>query len=151
MQRDGGPGGAGGAGGAHGTSFTGTAQGLELYGDFAAAYSGVLAADAGTAVTVMEFTSGNYLFVGQCQLNAPVDDDDGGASGIAGATCNIQFNGATVALIAVSAVTADRHKALAVQDLIIPPYTEVKVVVTAGATAADKFSTTTLTGRIYRG
>lgn len=132
-----------------GSNPAGTGTTLNYIGDFAYAYSGKLAADSGTPYTVLKFTTGSGIVRAECQLNAPVDDDDGGASGIAGATADIQFNNQTVALLAVSGVTADRHKALAVQDLIIPPFTEVEVIVTAGATAADKFSTTTIVGRVY--
>ena len=58
----GGPGGGGPVG--VGNSFTGAAEALEIYGDFGAAYSG-LQPSSGTAFNLLDFTTGNYLFVGE--------------------------------------------------------------------------------------
>ena len=51
----------GGAGNPVGGSFTGAAEALEVYGDFAAAYSGNIQVNT-SAVTHLEFITGNYLF-----------------------------------------------------------------------------------------
>ena len=71
MQRDGGPGpggGPGGGGNPTGGSFTGAAQALEIIGDHAYGYSGVLDIN-GTETDMLSFTSGNFYFVGTVQFN----------------------------------------------------------------------------------
>jgi len=137
----------GGAGNPVGGSFTGPAEALEIIGDHAYAYSGFKAAST-ASVTYLEFTSGNYYFVGQFQFNTPLEEDDPTA-GIE-ALCRIDFNGSGVSMIRAGADFADNADSNVTQDLIIPPYTEVKVVVDCHSTQADRFGTCTLVGRIYR-
>ena len=48
-------------------TFTGPAEAIEVYGDFAAAYTGLHSANE-TGFEVLSFTTGNYLFVGEFQL-----------------------------------------------------------------------------------
>ena len=57
----------GGAGNPVGGSFTGAAEALEIVGDHAYAYSGVL--DIGPETDMLNFTTGNFLFVGTVQFN----------------------------------------------------------------------------------
>ena len=147
MQRDGGPGGAGGAGNPTGGSFTGPAEALEIYGDFAAAYTGLHSASTTTA-TVLSFTTGNYLFVGEFQLNGAVDPATG--TGIQQTTANIKFNGVSVAVITSGNGAIDAPMSNT-QALIIPAYTEVTVEYDSDGTHADRMASGTLIGRIYRG
>ena len=145
MGLDGGGAGGGGILGVTG-SFTGPAEALEIYGEFAAAYSGKFEATTAEQ-TALDFTTGNYLFVGKIQMNAFLQ--------LAGVTTRqgaaaISFNGIDVALIS-TADSNERAPLQASQDLIIPAYTEVKVIIVAEVDDSDNFATVGLTGRIYRG
>jgi len=147
MQRDGGPGGAGGAGNPTGGSFTGPAESLDIYGDFAAAYTGKQAATI-TPFTVLSFTSGNYLFVGEFQLNAALDENSPG--GISQASANIKLNGISVAIITTGNISIDAPISQT-QALLIPAYTKVEVVFDMDGNQSSHFATGSLIGRIYRG
>jgi len=135
----------GGAGNPVGGSFTGPAEALEIVGDHAYAYSGKFEATT-AAQTALEFTSGNYLFVGKIQMNAFLQV---GNVSIRQGAAAISFNGVDVALIC----TANGNEAAPLQtseDLIIPAYTEVKVLIYAEADDSDNFATVGMTGRIFR-
>ena len=147
MQRDGGPGGAGGAGNPVGDSFTGPAEALEIYGDFAAGYTGLQAAHT-TKFTVLSFTSGNYLFVGEFQLNAAVDEND--PTSIQQTNATIKLNGATVSLITSGNGAIDAPMSVT-QALLIPAYTQVIVEFDMDGISATTFASGSLIGRIYRG
>ena len=129
----------GGAGNPVGGSFTGPAEALEIIGDHAYAYSGSI--DVENQTTVLDFTSGNYYFVGKFEFAG--NWSDAGSNYV---LVNVSFNDVVVLKIA-------EHRDLGAGSeqpfsLIIPPYTEVKVVY-AGVGASTEF-TTNLTGRIYR-
>ena len=147
MQRDGGPGGAGGAGNPTGGSFTGPAQALDIYGDFAAAYTGLHAATV-TGFTVLSFTSGNYLFVGEFQLNGAVSLTV--PSSQSQTIAQIKFNGIAVSVINTGNVAIDAPLSIT-QALIIPAYTKVTVEFDMADNQAAQFASGTLIGRIYRG
>jgi len=138
-------GGVGGAGNPVGGSFTGPAEALEIYGDFAAAYSGLFPAST-TETVELSFTTGNYLFVGVFQLNGPVDDDAPGSQNKAMA--KLSLNGVPVSLIANAA--GDNGPFSIQQDVIIPAYTEVEVVVVANGNESDRYGSVTITGKIIR-
>jgi len=139
-------GGIGGAGNPVGGSFTGPAEALEIYGDFAAAYSGALAGIT-TSATALSFTTGNYLFVGQLQLNAAVDPT--APSSGSSTLCIITLNETKVAIIVSSAaVSTPETFASVTQQLIIPAYTAVLATVDSGGNVGEV--TVTMTGRIYR-
>ena len=144
MALDGGGGGGGPVGFAN--SFTGAAEALEIYGDFAAAYTGLYAATT-TAFEVLSFTSGNYLFVGDLQLNGAVDDDS--PADVTTTTANVSFNGVSV-FILVTGDDVQRAAHSISQQIIIPPYTKVVVTLDNESIAADQYSSVVLTGRIYR-
>jgi len=147
MQRDGGPGGPGAGGNPTGGSFTGPAQALDIYGDFAAAYTGLQPAST-TRFTVLSFTTGNYLFVGEFQLNAAIELDNVTLIVHTGAT--IKLNGSTIALLTAGDLQLDAP-ITQTQTLLIPAYTEVLVQFDMDSTAADRYATGSLIGRIYRG
>jgi len=136
----------GGAGNPVGGSFTGPAEALDIYGDFAAAYSGQVQINT-TEVEHLNFTSGNYLFVGELTLTGPIKllDPAGGAS----AAANIEFN--DVGLIKVKADTALQDMpSQTVIPIIIPAYTKVMVEVKSNQTSAGYTTSVNLIGRIYR-
>ena len=134
--------GGGGGGGLLGVSnsFTGPATALEIAGDFAYAYSGVIQ-DAGSgsaATTLLSFTSGNYLFVGELNY---IDGEQGGTNRF----IDVTFNGTSV--FKGSWDDAPKQNANPLTSLIIPPYTEVEVKFGLGTTES---ASTILTGRIYK-
>lgn len=136
----------GGAGNPVGDSFTGPAQALEIYGDFAAAYTGLQAATT-VAFEVLSFTTGNYLFVGEFQLNGAIA---GGSPGdIQQTNATIKLNGATVSLITTGNSAIDAPMTIT-QAVLIPAYTEVTVEFDMDGTSATRFATGSLIGKIYR-
>tara|TARA_Y100000310_G_scaffold217401_1_gene218460 strand:- start:182 stop:616 length:435 start_codon:yes stop_codon:yes gene_type:complete len=140
--------GGGGGGGplGVGNSFTGPATGLEIVGDHAYAYSGLITAQ-NTDQTALSFTSGNYYLVGYLQLNAPVDDDN--PASVSLTACRVSFNGTGVFII-VSGDGVHRSSRSVRQKIIIPAYTEVVAIIDSEATAADQYGSVVITGRIYR-
>jgi hypothetical protein len=140
--------GGGGGGGPVGTAnaFTGTAQALEIYGDFGAAYTGLHAANT-TGFTVLSFTSGNYLFVGEFQLNGAINATV--PSDIIHTNAIIKLNGTAVSLITTGNAAIDAPMS-ETQTLLIPAYTQVTVEFDMISTSVDKFASGSLIGRIYR-
>ena len=139
-------GGVGGAGNPVGGSFTGPAEALEIIGDHAYAYSGEIQI-ATSDVTHLEFTSGNYYFVGNLEAlgpTKPAAPNDGNS-----ALFHLSFNGVGLSTLKMDTEVEDMPSFVAM-DIIIPPYTEVKVVVHSGGTTSNMVTSANLTGRIYR-
>ena len=92
--------GGGGGGGILGfsNSFTGTAQSIDIYGEHAAAYSGQFAATT-SAQTALNFTSGNYYFVGQFALYGAIDPTSPGGSRSSSSGL-LSFNGSNLLTLA---------------------------------------------------
>jgi len=117
---------------------------LNVIGNHAYAYSGTFEATT-AAQTALDFTTGNYLFVGKIQLNAFLQI---GNVSVRQGAAKITFNGIEVALIC----TANGNEAAplqATEELIIPSFTEVKVTIVAEVDDSDNFATVGLTGKIY--
>jgi len=138
--------GGGGGGGILGfsNSFTGTASAIEIAGDFAYAYSGGVPLNNETK-TALEFQTGNYLFVSQTQLTGRT----------AGMAANkelgliISLNDTEVLRQQPMTNNAQGFNDLDPFDIIIPPYTQVKVQIYSNDTGDIDFFVT-MTGRIYR-
>jgi len=148
MQRDGGPGGAGGAGNPTGGSFTGPAEALEIVGDFAFAYSGQFEATT-SAQTALDFRTGNYFFVGQYALYGAIDPTSPGGSR-SSTSGLLSFNGVNL-LILASGESSKRSAMEATCQILIPSYTEVKVVLETDDNQGSQFMSVSMVGRIYRG
>jgi len=134
----------GGVGNPVGGSFTGPAEALEIVGDHAYAYNNLGAST--TSAAAMNFTTGNYYFVGTLQVNMPFDYSSPSDS-IGYLEANL--NGSVVSVLTVGNVPPDAFEQ-ATQDLIIPAYTQVEINVKANGNVANRLLTVTLTGRIYR-
>jgi len=132
-------GGVGGAGNPVGGSFTGPAEALEIVGDHAYAYSGSI--DINSGATALDFTTGNYYFVGKIYFTG--NYDDGGDNFI---TFSVDLNGTTVLS------NKERRQLGQVSDqpfdLIIPPYTEVSAKFAAMGVSAE--FNANMVGKIYR-
>ena len=118
-------------------SFTGPAEALELVGDHAYAYSGDITTDAGGS-TMLDFTSGNYYFVGTLQI---LTTDASGED----AEMDFKLNGVTVVSQKYSN-TGNGPAGIFPLDVIIPAYTDVSV----GIAGDGRVYSTALVGRIYR-
>jgi len=140
--------GGGGGGGLLGqsNSFTGAAEAIEVAGNFAYAYSGPKQVD-NSDVLHLDFTTGNYLFVGEFNFNGPnnMSAVTGGAIGIA----EISFNGSVIMKLKTASDQEDMPASVTI-PFLIPPYTEIKVVVRTDSTGAGTTTDTNLVGRIYR-
>jgi len=135
----------GGAGNPVGGSFTGPAQALDIYGDFAAAYSGPIAT-ATSDVTHLEFSTGNYLFVGEISgLMATLDSDvtTGGIS-----LFKVSFNDGEIFTFKGESAGAGDMPTTVTLPLLIPAYTKVKVEVDSQYTAM--FTAANVIGKIFR-
>ena len=135
----GGPTGGGQSGFGSGGSFTGPAEALEIIGNHAYAYSGIQTiASAGTFQTLLDFTTGNYLFVGTiswCGDSASSSDF----------YVNIKLNGTLI----WNSAYLDSKAAMSDQPLplIIPAYTEFEGSLTSDSTEDVGLM---MAGRIYR-
>jgi hypothetical protein len=128
--------------------FTGPQLGLTTIGDHCYAYN--YYATSATARTVLTFTTGLGYIKGILQLNAGVDDDDPSTATVQ-STALIQFNSASIALLAASSgATPDRRPSSNTQDLIIPPLTLVNIIVDDFNDVADTFGSIGFTGKIYQ-
>jgi len=132
----------GGPGGPVGSSnsFTGTSEALELVGDHGYAYNSKTS-DGTNETTYLEFTSGNYYLVGQCEFMYDI------ATNI-DIKFDIYFGGnALLGFVIGNAGSAGSGLQPSKVNIIIPPYTDVKVTC-QGSTSPFSVG---ITGRIYRG
>jgi len=137
----------GGAGNPVGGSFTGKAEALEIVGDFAYGYN--QSEMTNTALTVFEFTTGNYLFVGQVEFSGPINFSAAQiATGEIGGL-SITLGGNVIAYIKSEAGQEDMGLP-SVFSLIIPSYTDVKMETLNSSDEATFIQSTAITGRIYR-
>jgi len=120
---------------------------IHVIGEHAYAYSGFIAA-VNTSTTYLNFTTGNYYFVGQFQFNTPLEEDNPTA-GIE-ATCRVNFNSLGVAMLKASSDFNDNADGSVIQNIIIPPFTVVQVLVDCHTTDATRFGTCSFTGKLYR-
>ena len=153
MQRDGGPGGgpggAGGAGNPVGGGFTGAAQALEIYGDFAAAYSGLFDS-TNTLDDYLNFTTGAYLFVGELTVIGGIKNTDANLSSGNFSAFRLSFNGQEVLYHKVDTTQEGQPSAETI-NIIIPPYTEVTVKCVTSTNDATLQQSCEIMGRVYRG
>ena len=125
-------------------SFTGAAEALELLGDHAYAYSGLITVNNNT-VTSLSFSTGNFYFVGQLQTT-------GNMASMAGntiVTTELSLNGSKIIKSSWHNQSAGEDPSNDLFPIIIPAYTIVLVELTINE-AADRELFSTLTGRIYR-
>jgi len=146
MGLDGGGGGGGGGGGILGVtgSFTGPAEALELIGDHAMAYSGVL--DIAAETDMLNFTTGNFYFVGTVQFNYI-------ELNAYHFRYRFYLNDAVVeGFVEPSGSSGAPNVATTIIPIIIPAYTVVRCTaenLTDGSTPQEQVCS--MIGRIYRG
>ena len=137
--------GGGGAGNVAGGNPSGTGSGLTYIGDHAYFSPSALAAQTaevvvGQFVTGAHYIIGTFTFNPAIQLSNPADID--------GAACEIRYNDEVVTLLVTGNNTVDSalHPHT---ELLIPPYTTVKVTVRADAADVNNFVTAFFVGRVY--
>jgi len=122
-------------------TFLGPNKGLSTIGDYAYAYSSAAALTTATGEeTRLEFTTGDYVFVGKFNaLNGDTSGDTWYTS--------IFFNGILVMQDKTNNASAGHADNFNVLPVIIPPWTTVKVTIFVGADS-DSVSCQFI-GRIY--
>jgi len=137
----GGPTGGGQAGFGSGGSFTGPAEALEVIGNHGYAYNQATSSGNNAAdVTMLNFTTGNYYFVGK--INYADEREQGDKRMI-----EIEFNGSTI----YSNFFDDAPNGFysPITTILIPPYTEFKL--NFGINGVTITGSISITGEIYRG
>jgi len=135
--------GGGGAGNvAGGANPTGTGNTLNYIGNHAYANSGTYEATT-SSQTVLEFTTGNNYIVGTLQLNSAIQFSN---VSLRQTAAKISYDSQTVALIVGSAEDAPVSQAT---DILIPPFTNVKIEVISAVDDSDNFVTVSIVGRVY--
>ena len=129
-----------------GNPFTGPAQALEVSGDFAYGYSGEILINNNT-VTMFEFTTGNYLFVGSFSYGV---DQNASLAGSRLIGFTISMNGAKIMQLVTQTTSA--YPMIDIDnnyDMIFPKYSQIKI---ESETTNDGNVPTfgILTGRIYK-
>jgi len=137
-----GGGGAGGAGNVAGSNPAGIGSSLNYIGNHVYANSGTYEAK-NTTQTVLEFTTGNNYIVGTLQLNSAVQYSN---ASVRQSAAKISFDSQIIALILGSAEDAPVSQTT---DILIPPFTNVKVEVISAQSDSDNFTTVSIVGRVY--
>jgi len=136
----------GGAGNPVGGSFTGPAEALEIAGEHAYGYSGEILVNNNT-VTMFEFTTGNYLFVGTFSYGV---DQNASLTGSKLLGFTIEMNGAKIMQLVTQ--TSTNYPMIDFDnnyDIIIPAYTQIKIE--SETTNAGNVPTYgIIAGRIYK-
>ena len=123
-----------------------TGLSLNVIGNHAYAYSGSFAPST-SSTTVLDFTTGNFLTVGQIQVNQALAFGDLGDEIV---FAQIKMNGVIISQLVVGYTGVDAQTTTT-QDIIIPSYTSVEVILkTGGAAEADRVMMATMIGRIYK-
>ena len=123
----------------------GTGLDLNYVQDRVYAYSGLKAALA-AGFTVLNFQTGNKTIIGTMQLNAGVDDDTPTVG--TETTANILLNGVSIGILKATTGAADNAPGSISQDLVLPPYTNVEVIMDFDSDENDRFGAMVFTGKI---
>jgi len=119
---------------------------IHVIGNHAYAYSGAVQA-ATSDVTQLDFMSGNYYLVGTISVMGmmKIDAVSGGGVGVA----EIQFNGQEYFNLKVETGQEDMPAEIAM-PIIIPPYTQVTVLLRSEYDTAGSTTSVNILGRIYK-
>jgi len=139
----------GGAGNPVGGSYTGPAEALEIMGDHCFAYSGAIARSTSDQ-TMLSFTSGNFYAVTELTCFGIVDNTSAGIGGGETSAFTINMNGTVAFIVKTDTTGSDTTLPNVAVPFLIPPYSEVEVVVVSAATGDGGDAECTIVGRIYR-
>ena len=133
--------GGGGAGNVTGSNPAGTGSTLNYVGEFAYANSGVITTDGGNESTLLEFDTAGSVIVGRTQfsyLSINQSDD---------ILFRIYFNGEIIAGVQYPHVNTGSHTNYF--EIIIPPYTNVKITGDNVESSTNRDLTAMVIGRVY--
>jgi len=133
----------------YGPQFTASAGlSLNIIGDFAYAYNQVPSSDLQSITNTLDFTTGNFLFVGQWTVSGAIyQNDDNPTSGID--QFYLKLNGTVVMSLRTEGNNEQSPHNYTV-PVIIPAYTKVEVSAVSATNNELWMVSNTLTGRIYR-
>ena len=137
------PSGGGGGGGPVGfsNSFTGTGEGIDIYGNHVAAYSGAIAT-ANTEIAHLQFKTGNYYLVVRIQPTYLSNQN---------ANYLWQIYISEIAIAQVEHTSSESSGwNFNLTGIVIPSYTDFKVTCINSENVNTNDMGTVLTGRIYR-
>jgi hypothetical protein len=137
--------GGGGAGNTAGSNPSGTGTSLNYIGNHCHAESGTIAAVA-SEQTVLNFTTGPEYIVATLTMAAPIRMDVPGDG--RGRNYQLDYNGQTVGLYMVEAISEDMPSNTEVR-ILIPPFTSVVLTCYDTSTSATHLGTANITGRVY--
>jgi hypothetical protein len=120
-------------------------SGINYVADYVYAYSGLYAANT-TAVTVISATTGSGVLVGIIQLNGACDDDS--PANRTATSLNIFLNDISIAVLATGDQALDAPTSVK-QNIIIPPFTKIELILDMGGIVTDNWASALLTGRVY--
>ena len=124
-----------------------TGLGIRYVGEHGYAFSGALQA-SGSDQTLFEFSTGTGVFVGSITCVGAVANNGTGIASGAYSAFTLTFNGLDVARFKTStAGTSPDNEAHQTYPIIIPPLTQVKLIVFSSGT--DGKTTAIITGRVY--
>ena len=130
--------GGGGAGNVAGSNPAGTGTSLNYVGDFAYAYSGLVATSA-TPTNCLDFTTGNTIFVGSFQPFYLGDSTNN-------IRWDVKFDGQIVTGTEVS--SSRDYSPYEEISIIIPPFTRVEISMD-NLSGGTEDAGATITGRVY--
>ena len=130
-----------------GSNPAGVGTTLNLVGDFAYAYNEKSSSDQQSKENTLDFTTGNYLFVGEWTVCGSINKN--GVNSTGGIDqFYLSLNGITVMSLKTDTGEEDMPTQLTV-PVIIPAYTHVEVSADCTINNADWMISNTLTGRVY--
>jgi hypothetical protein len=141
--------GGGGSPNVAGGSFTGGSKALDVIGDFAYAYNQVGTAQLQSIANTLEFTTGNYAFVGHWTVCGAVNkDNDSDTGGID--QFYFKLNGTTVMSLRTDTQSqqVESPQSMTV-PILIPPFTKVEAAAVCEINNDNWLVSNTLVGRIY--
>ena len=139
--------GGGGVGNVAGANPSGTGSSLNYIGNHAYAYSGTFPSTA-AAVTMLQFTTGSEYIKGQLVCNAAIDFSTGNIDSGVSSGFQVSIDGQVVSIMKTDSGAEDMPSNT-IQELILAPFTTVKVERIASGGNATFLNTATFTGRIY--
>jgi len=124
-----------------------TGLGLRYIGDYVYSFSGTFAASQTTQIC-LEFTTGSGLILGTFFMSGGVSYltanlGDGQHTGY-----RLTLNGEIASLIKLSSIT-EAMPTTATQEILLPPFTSVKLEILSSAASAYQLSTCAFSGRVY--
>jgi len=119
---------------------------IHVIGNHAYALSGMFGANS-VEQTMLDFESGNYVFVGRLTFTGSVRPEAPQSGSISAAV--LSFNGIPIAILKNDGLN-ETQPTTSYSEIIIPPFTNVKVTVESADTDADNDGSVLITGRIYK-